>query len=245
MSFLYSAIYWAPMIAALIDYFRRRPDWYWFFIIVFFPTIGPIIYLFVVVLPGSRVSDQVSLTLKERRRRAELEHAANTNPLPGHLSELGELLYREGKYAKAAEYLEKSIEAGIDHQEAPYYLARAYERLNRPADAIPLLIPVVKKDPKYKFGEAFLVLARCLQATGQDKDAEAAYREVLNHSSIAEARYNLALLLDKEGKTQPARVLMQQIVDDANLPGQPRFVRRRDAAHVSAAKAWLKDHPAS
>ncbi|MCB1154760.1 tetratricopeptide repeat protein [bacterium] len=241
MSFLYTAIYWAPTIVALIDYFRRRPDWYWFFIIVFLGPLGAIVYLVVVALPSSQMGDQVSLTIKERRRRKELEHAAETNHLPGHLAELGELLYREGKYDKAADYLEKSIAAGIDHNEAPYYLARSYERLNRPADAIPLLVQVVKKDPKYKFGEAFLVLARCLQATGQDKDAEAAYREVLSQTSIAEARYNLALLLAKDGKIEPARVLMQQIVDDGNAPGQPRHIRRRDAAHVSAAKSWLRD----
>jgi len=239
--FLLTVLYWSPTIVAVVDYFRRRPEWYWLLVIFFFGPLGAIIYLVVVVLPGSGVEEAVSISLGERRRKRELEAMAERNPTPGHLAELGELFFKEGRFDKAIEMLKRAIEEGIDHEDARYYLGRSYEREGEYQKAVDQLVAVVRKDPKFKFGDAFLALGRCLAATGQTKDAEAAFREVLKNHTYAEARWRLAVLLEKDSRPDPARELMEQIVADAH--GQPRFIRRREAPYVSRAKVWLKARP--
>lgn len=233
-----SILYWLPAVAALVDYFRRRPDWYWLPVIIFFGPLGPVIYLVVVVLPASGVEEAVSMSFRERRRKGELERLAASEPLPGRLAELGELYFKEGDHAKAITALNHAIEEGIDHDEARYYLGRSYEGAGQPEEAIRHLVKVVRKDPKYKFGEALLALGRVCEASGQTKDAEAAYRQVLGAHTYAEPRLRLAKLLEKDDKIDQAGELMREIVE--NQRDQPRHVRRRDGHFVAQAKTWLK-----
>ncbi|MCZ7586764.1 MAG: tetratricopeptide repeat protein [Deltaproteobacteria bacterium] len=242
LGWLLSVAYWIPTIVAVVDYFRRRPEWYWLLVIFFFGPLGAIVYLLVVVLPASGASDAVSITFAERRRKRELEVAVARNSTPGHLAELGELYYKDKKFADAARMLERAVAEGIDHEEAGYYLGRSYEALGRFADAVPPLVGVVRRNPRFRFGEAFLALGRCLEADGQKKDAEAAYREVLKNHTYAEARWRLAQLLTGQGKHEEARELAELIIADA--AGQPRFARGKEASYVSKARAWLTQHRA-
>ena len=240
IGWLLSVLYWVPTIVAVVDFFRRRPEWYWLLIIFFFGPLGAIVYLVVVVLPTWGVEEAVSITLGERRRKRELLAMVEGNPTPGHLAELGELFYKEGRFDQAIEMLKRAIEEGIDYDDARYYLGRSFERKGEFQKAVEQLVAVVRKNPKFKFGDAFLALGRCLEAAGQIKDAEAAFREVLKNHTYAEARWRLAMLLEKDSRLDQARELMEQIVADNR--GQPRYIRRREAAFVSRAKSWLKAH---
>ena len=240
LDWLWSILPMVPTVVALIDYFRRRPEVYWFFVIVFFPTIGPIVYFLVVVLPNSAVEGAVSITLSERRRKKELEARIGQAPLPGLLAELGELYYKDGQFEPAAKYLADALDKGIDHLEARFYLGLACERLGRTREAIDHLVKVVRVDPKFRYMEALLALGRNLEADGQLRDAEAAYRQVLQTHTYAEARARLAELLEKKGQNGEVRKLYELIVTDAM--GQPRYIRRREAPYIRKAKLWLKTH---
>jgi hypothetical protein len=243
MSWLLSIAYWIPTIVAVVDYFRRRPDWYWLFIIFFFGPLGAVVYLVVVVLPKSGFEESVAMSLGDRRRKRELEHRVKTDPLPGHLAELGELNYKDGKYVLAIERLTKAIESGIDHEDARYFLGRSYEKEGDYENAIEHLVKVVRKDPRYKFGEAMMALGRSCEATGRKADAVAAYRRILENNTYAQARYRLALLIIEDGKLDEVRTLMRKIVDESF--DQPGFAKRKEGQYVSKAKAWLRANPSA
>ncbi len=241
MGWLWTIAYWIPTVVAAVDYFRRRPDWYWLFIIFFFGPLGAVVYLVAVVLPRSGVEESVTITLTERRRKRQLENRVKTDPLPGHLAELGELNYKDGKFKPAVELLTKAIESGIDHDEARYFLGRSYEKLGDYENAMEHLIKVVRKDPRFKFGEAMMALGRACEATGRRQDAEAAYRRVLDYNTYAQARYRLAMILDADGKKDETRSLMQKIVDES--VDEPRFAKNKEGPYISKAKAWLRANP--
>lgn len=228
-----------PTVIALIDFFRRRPDWYWFFVIVFlFPPVGPIVYLLVVALPTGSVEGAVAMTLADRRRKRELEHRVRQTPLPGLLAELGELEFKDKKYEAAIAHLGAAIEKGIDHLEARFYLGLAFEKTGRSREAVEHLVKVVRTDAKFRYGEALLALGRCLVAEDQARDAEAAFRQVLQTHTYAEARVRLAELLEKKGQAAEAQKLYEAVVSDS--VGQPRYVRRREGPFVRRAKIRLK-----
>ena len=120
--FLSSVPYWIwslLTVAAIIHYFRTRPDGYWIWIVIFLGPLGAIAYFVVnVFLPltgggGAALEGKVSLTLDERRRVRELEHKIEDNGLPYDYAQLGELLYKRGDYAKAEPILRQAV-AKID-----------------------------------------------------------------------------------------------------------------------------------
>ena len=74
-------------VIALIHYFRNRPEWYWFFVIIFLPF-GSIIYLFVEILPGWNWKLPAFERLERSRRKRWLERVVADSPTQDALSEL-------------------------------------------------------------------------------------------------------------------------------------------------------------
>ncbi len=247
---LTSLPYWLVMLltaTALIHYFKTRPDAYWFYVIIFLPTIGPLAYFVVnLVLPlfgagGGLVEGRVALTLAERRRLRELRHKLEENPLPYDYAQLGELLFRRRDYFQAEPLLRQAAALIRDEVEPRYWLALTLEQVGKPQEAAELLRPIIERDPRYKFNEAALAYARVLEKAGRLDDALAAYDRVLHQSTLTEARVRCGLLLAAKGQTDQARQLLEQAVREAR--DLPRFNVRVARPFVRQAKAWLAAHP--
>ncbi len=234
-------------VAALIHYFKTRPDGYWFFIIIFLPSIGPLVYFAVnLVLPmfgvgGGLVGDQVALTLAERKRLRELEHKVEDSPLPYDYAQLGELLYRRRDFVRAEPLLRQAVALIRDEVEPRYWLALTLEKNGKPEEAAALLQPIVEREPRYKFGEAYLAYARVLESAGRAEQALAAYDRVLRQSTFTEARVRYGLLLAARGQNDAARQHLEQAVREAR--DLPRHNLRAARPFVRQAKTWLATHP--
>ncbi|MGC2648122.1 MAG: hypothetical protein WA261_17700, partial [Candidatus Sulfotelmatobacter sp.] len=80
------------MAVAIVHFIRRRPDFYWIFIILFLGWIGAAIYIVVEVIPDAGLLRTSFQVFPRRRRIHELERAILDNPSAGNYEELG-LLY--------------------------------------------------------------------------------------------------------------------------------------------------------
>jgi len=245
--FLSSVPYWIwslLTVAAIIHYFRTRPDGYWIWIVIFLGPLGAIAYFVVnVILPltgggGAALEGKVSLTLDERRRVRELEHKIEDNPLPYDYAQLGELLYKRGDYAKAEPILRQAVAKIDDEIEPQYWLALTLDRLGKAADAARLLAPIVRRDARYKFGEAYLAYARALEHAGQRDQAREAYKQVLGQSTFTEARVRYGLLLAAAGDATAAREQLQTAVREGR--DLPRHNLRAARPFLRAARQWLR-----
>src|SRR5712672_4335030 len=98
-------------IVALVHFAKRRPETYWFYIILFGGLIGASAYLLVEVAPDARLLGGVFQGFGRRSRMHKLETEILDNPSAGNYEELGELNLEEKKYAKAREAFAKAIEA--------------------------------------------------------------------------------------------------------------------------------------
>jgi hypothetical protein len=231
------------MIAALVHYFRTRPETYWIYIILFLGPLGSLAYLVVhLVLPlvgagGGRIEGKFALTLEQRRRIRNLEIKIEEMDLPADRAELGELLYRRGDYERAEGLLRQAITRLDDEPEPRYWLAHTLENLHRFQEAADLLAPLVRKDPRLKFGDGYLAYARCLAGAGRAPEALTAYREVLKQSSLTEARVRYGLLLAETGDRAGAREQLEIAVREAR--GLPRFNLRVARPFVRQARLWL------
>ena len=94
MGFLSSIFYpWGILlqVLAIVHFIRRRPDNYWFYIILFLGPVGAVVYLLVEALPDIGLVGQSFKVFPRRKRIGQLEAIIRDNPSPGNYEELGDL----------------------------------------------------------------------------------------------------------------------------------------------------------
>jgi hypothetical protein len=249
MGFLYGIFYslghpWSLilLVAALVHFARRRPDWYWLWIILFLPTIGSVIYLCAEAIPDLGLLRGSFKVFPRRKRSNELRALVRQNPSAGNYEELGDLLMEDSRYAEAREAFDRAIAARSDTLDAFYRRGVCALEMDDAAAAIPDLEKVYAKEPGYDFQRAGGLLAHAYASTGQKDRAESLFREVTARSVSSETYLNFADLLASEGRSAEARGWAQKVLDKkAAMPG---YQKRRERRWFRRATKLLKKVPA-
>jgi hypothetical protein len=232
-----------PMIlalVALVDCVRVGASWYWLWIILGFPVLGPLAY-FVVVrsaalgdMQSSFVSPYVARRLQARRRLRQLQVQLAHWRGPGLLIEAGEELLVLGRFAEAESHFREAQQNGAVVEDVNYGLTWSLVMQGRWAEAVPLLEALISVEPDSHLGEGPMLLARCLDECGGGEGAEAALRKVLEKRTVIEAQVRLARILYQRGQKEEADKLVAEILLDARI--LPRYLKRRHRAWLRAAR---------
>lgn len=235
---IFSAIPAIIALVAIVDVIRIGAPWYWIWVIMGFPMLGPAAY-FVVVRSGwldsggRTLSPSTARRVQARKRIRELNVQLNHWRGPAVLAETGEELLVLGKYKDAEKHFLEAKENGAGIEDVNFGLAQTYQMQGRFADAVPLLDELVKAAPDAYMGRAILQLGRSLDESGQKERAEQVLRQVLERRTIIEAQVRLARLLLARGEKDEAQRLLNEIkVDAKNLP---RYLRREHRAWIWTA----------
>ncbi len=238
-SFLFFAFSWwaiALRIVAIVHFIRRRPDFFWLFVILFH-WIGALVYIVVEVIPDAGLLRSSFQVFPRHRRIHELERAILDNPSAGNYEELGLLYLDDGDFARARACYDKSISARTDSVDPFYRRGIAEIELGDFAAAVPDLERAVRSDPDYDFHRAKGLLGWAYTQTGQTEKANAMFREAVRISTISETYYHYALFLETQGRTAEARELSKKILDKrASMPG---YLKRRERPWFRMASAVL------
>ncbi|HTW57617.1 MAG TPA: tetratricopeptide repeat protein [Terriglobales bacterium] len=238
-SFLFFAFSWwaiALRVVAIVHFIRRRPDWFWLFVILFH-WIGALVYIAVEVIPDAGLLRSSFQMFPRRRRIHELEREILDNPSAGNYEELGLLYLDDGDFARARAAYDKAIGARADSVDAFYRRGVAEVELGDFAAAVPDLERAVKSDPDYDFHRAKGLLAWAWAQTGQNQKADAMFREATRISTISETYYHYALFLQSQGRVADAREWAQKILD--KKPTMPGYLRRRERGWFRKASGLL------
>jgi hypothetical protein len=227
---------------AIVHFIRRRPDNYWFYVIIFLGPIGAIVYLLVEALPDIGLVGQSFKVFPRRKRINQLESIIRDNPSPGNWEELGDLYMDDGKFPQAREAFDKAIAARADTPDPFYRRGVCAIQMGDFAAALPDLERVVAKEPDYDFQRAVGLLAHVYANTGQKEKAEALFRQVTTTSTLSETYLNFADLLASEQRPAEAREWAQKVLD--KKPTMPSYLRRRERPWFRRAKEMLKRVPA-
>ncbi len=227
---------------AIVHFIRRRPDNYWFFVILFLGPLGAVIYLLVEALPDIGLVGQSFKVFPRRKRIRELEAAIHDNPSAGNYEDLGNLYMDDGNLAAARAAFDKAIAARADTPDPFYRRGVCALLLGDAAAALPDLERVVAKDSGYDFQRAAGLLAHAYAQTGRKEKAEALFRQITVTSTLSETYLNFADLLASEGRNAEAREWAQKVLD--KKPTMPGYLRRRERPWFRRAKEVLKRLPA-
>jgi hypothetical protein len=228
---------------AIIHYIRRRPDFYWLYVIIFLGWLGALVYIAVEVLPDAGLARQSFKVFPRRRRIRELEAAVHDNPSAGNYEELADLYLEDGNYARACQCYDKAISSRTDSPDPFYRRGMAAIFMGDFAAAVPDLERVVTKDFKYDFYRASGLLAHAYANTGQPQKAEALFQQVTKISTISETYYNYASFLATQGRNAEAQEWAKKILD--KKPSMPGYLRRRERPWFRQASGLLKRLPSS
>jgi hypothetical protein len=226
---------------ALVHFFRRRPDNFWFFVILFLGPPGALVYLAVEVLPDLSLLRQSFDSYGRKKRIRHLEALVLENPAPGNYEELADLYLDEQKFARARECYDKVLARPGDHLDARYRRAIAALHLDDAAAAREDLAQVTAREPRYDSHRAMALLAHACGQTGDVQQADALFARVTESSTLPETYYNYASFLASQGRTDEARSWAQRIV--MRRDSMPLYLRRRERPWFSKAKALLKRLP--
>jgi len=241
MGFLSSLFYpWGFLLQglAIVHFIRRRPDTYWFYVILFLGPIGAIVYLLVEALPDIGLVGQSFKVFPRRKRIGQLEAIIRDNPSPGNYEELGDLYMDDGRNPQAREAFDRAIAARADTPDPFYRRGVCAIQMGDFAAAVPDLERVVAKQSDYDFQRAAGLLAHAYAQTGQKKKAESLFRRVTTTSTLSETYLNFADLLASEQRTDEAREWTQKVLD--KKPTMPSYLRRRERPWFRRANEMLK-----
>lgn len=238
-SFLFFAFSWWGIllrVVAIVHFIRRRPNFFWLFIILFH-WIGALVYILVEVVPDVDLFRSSFQAFPRRRRIRELEHAVLDNPSAGNYEELGLLYLDEHKFSRAKDAYDKAISARTDSPDPFYRRGVAEIELGDYAAAVADLERALKTDPDYDFHRGKGLLGWAYAQTGQPSKAEQMFREAVRISTISETYYHYAQFLQSQGRTVEAREWAKKILD--KRPTMPRYLRRRERPWFRRANALL------
>nr|HYA23863.1 tetratricopeptide repeat protein [Terriglobales bacterium] len=230
--------WWAILlrVVAIIHFIRRRPDFFWLWIILIH-WLGALVYIVVEVIPDAGLMRQSFKTFPRRKRIHELEAAILDNPSAGNYEELADLYLEEGKFARARQGFDKAISSRTDSPDPFYRRGIAEIEMGDFAAAVPDLEHAVSKDPKYDFDRAAALLAHAYANTGQTAKADSLFQEVTKVSTASETYYNYACFLVSQQRNAEAREWAQRIL--AKKPTMPAYQRRRERPWFRKANALL------
>ncbi|HEV2698724.1 MAG TPA: tetratricopeptide repeat protein [Terriglobales bacterium] len=243
-SLLFFAFSWwaiALRIIAIVHFIRRRPNFFWLWIILMH-WVGALVYIGVEVLPDAGLLRQSFKVFPRRRRIRELEAIILDNPSAGNLEELADLYFEEGKYQRSRDYYDKAISSRTDSPDPFYRRGLAEIELHDFPAAVSDLERVVQKDPKYDFYRAAGMLAHAYAKTGNAEKANTLFRQTVQISTLSETYLNYASFLAEQGRTAEAREWSQRIL--AKKPTLPGYLKRRERPWFRKAKGLLKQLPA-
>src|SRR5579864_3157528 len=238
-SFLFFAFSWWSIllrIVAIVHFIRRRPNFFWIWVILFH-WVGALVYILVEVIPDASLLRGTFQVFPRRRRIQELERTILDNPSAGNYEELGQLYLDDGNFVRARASYDKAISSRTDHADPFYRRGIAEVELGDFAAAVPDLEHAVKSDAAYDFHRAKGLLAWAYAQTGQSEKADALFREATRISTISETYYHYALFLESQGRTAEAREWAQKIL--AKKPTMPVYLRRRERPWFRRANAVL------
>jgi hypothetical protein len=238
-SFLFFAFSWWAIllrVVAIVHFIRRRPNFFWLFIILFH-WVGALVYILVEVVPDVDLFRDSFHAFPRRRRIHELERAVLDNPSAGNYEELGLLYLDEHKFARAKQAYDKAISVRTDSPDPFYRRGVAEIELEDYSAAVPDLEQAVNADPGYDFYRAKGLLGWAYAQTDRPEKADQMFREATRISTISETYYHYALFLQSQGRTAEAREWARKILD--KRPTMPGYLRRRERPWFRRANALL------
>jgi hypothetical protein len=179
-------------------------------------------------LPGAQSRARI------RELQGQIHHLDNAS----HHFQLGDHYFSRGQLAEAEKCYRAALEREPDDIDVRAHLGQCLVRLNRPAEARPILEGVMHQKPEHDFGYTMMALAEALTALGETDDAILYWQHITQNHSYPRAKVQLAELYITKNQLDDARHQLKDVLSDDVYA--PPFQRRRDRIWVRRANGLMR-----
>lgn len=227
------------IVYCIVHVIRRGQDYWWIFLILFFPLLGALVYFALVIWPELSRQRQFRRggsaygSGHGKRRIKELEQEVALTDTVENRAELAAAYHDDGQFTLARECYESCLQGLYrDDPNLLFGLAKAYYGEGNFEKTLEILARIGEHEVPEYAKERGLLRAHALAAVGRDEEAIAAFRAIAPKASSLEAWWRLATLLAKNGDDEGADEVCRRMIEDGARMN-PVFRRRE--------KEWL-DH---
>ena len=217
----------------------RNREWIWALLIFIGFGLTAFWYYFQVYRSSSSSVSGFELPGAQSRKRirelqAQIHHLDNAS----HHFQLGDLYFQRGQLAEAEKCYRAALEREPDDIDVRAHLGQCLVRLNRPAEALPLLEGVMHQKPEHDYGYTMMALAEALTALGETDNAIQYWQHITQNHSYPRAKVQLAELYIAKNQLDAARSQLKDVLsDDVHAP---TFQRRRDRVWIRRARSLMR-----
>jgi hypothetical protein len=237
-------VYIGVLVWMCLNVVRSGQDSFWLWIILLLQPIGPLVYLFAILVPqwtsgaaARRMSKAARETLDPGRAYREAKAAHELTPTVHNQMRLASAAATLGRWDEAERLYGDALQ-GV-HEDDPALLlgrARALLELQRPAEALTLLERLSAQGDPGRTPQATLAFARAYEGLGRNTEAEAAYLDAEGRVPGLEGIARHAAFLARTGRREQARTVLAEI-DKRIGRANPHFRKEARAWRDFAAAA--------
>lgn len=232
----------AVQIGLIVHVLRTGRPVFWAFVIFFAPLIGSLVYFFVELLPELSGNPRARTALRGIRKsldpNADIRKLKKQHELSGSVDaarHLADELIAAGRFEEAVDHYQGALKGMYEHD--PNLLLGLAEAQFGHEDFVAsknTLERLATENPNFKSAPGHLLYARTLENSDAAEAALEEYAAVSVYYAGAEAKCRFATLLEREGQSERALELFQDLVDSAELA--PRHYRRAQREWIAQAK---------
>lgn len=238
----------APVLAllAVVHVVRTGRPWYWVWVVLLFPVVGPLAYFAAEVVPysgGLHLSNPIpgllDMLIPGRELKRLEENLAYSSTVANRQA-LAAYHLRQGNHAEALKLTESCL-TGVykDDPGLKLELAQIHLLAGQAQEARRLLTELAAASPQHEPRVRDQLLARAAEELGDAKAAFALYDQLRSSGPMnEESRVRFARLLEARGDRQRAREIYADVV--RRLSRASNHYRREQKQWLLAARMGLK-----
>ena len=198
---------------------RTGREYYWLFILFFFPLLGSAVYLFAVYLPDMRLHHGVRRAtsaafsaLDPGKDLRVAERAFEHTPTAQNQMRLANALLEAGEAERASEHFDACLKGPLANDlEIRFGAAKARVQCGRGGAALELLEAVRKQHPEFRQEQTALLLARAYALASRPEDARNEFTCAVTRFGGLEARVEYAIWARSLGDMDTANAQYEEV----------------------------------
>ncbi len=209
----------ALQIYCLYHLFKTKNQYYWFFIILFIPVIGSLIYIFTQIINSKDVSaikEEMTNIINPTKKVLDLEKKLQFSDTFQNRVDLADAYLEIGDYLNAIEHYEKALDSNFRNDSYTInQLIKGYFH----SDAFDKVIEYsvkIKSNSEFKKSQFFYGIALEKKERFEEAESEL-YKIDLNYSNYEERLYLAEFLIRRNQNENAKDVLSRMITESHNM----------------------------
>lgn len=214
--------------------FKNRNDYYWFFVIIFLPVIGSIIYLLTQVFNKRDldvVQDEIVHMINPSKKVKDLQKQLDFADTFQNRINLADALLESGDYTQAINEYEIALQGNYEKDAGVVKrLIEGYSKIND-YDKVVFCAEKISDKSDFNGSRSQFLYALALEELGQSEKAEEHLRKIDQRYSNYGERYQLAQFLVDKGKVEDAKEILSEIITESQHMSKPNRSKYRSVVN--------------